>query len=265
MRILILSVFLIVITGFAVAQECVGQTPCQLNGRGYYVKVPDDWDGITPMPVMLHFHGWGRQGGLIVKHTRISGATRRRGVLLLAPNGQGKTWNFWSAGSPDTAFADAVIEDAAKRYPIDRSRIFISGYSYGSAMAWRYACETKIPIAALLAVSGVLDQSETCPSAPKEIRQVYGLKDTVMGFPFGPNGETTYPVKLWRARKGCTGMGYVSGSWSVTKKDTFTRTNWENCADGGSVRLDVHKRGHFIPVGWIGRQLDELLGLVTAP
>jgi len=94
----------------AAQQDCVDQTPCALDDRSYHVKVPDDWDGVTPMPVMLHFHGWGRQGTLIVKHGRISGATRKRGVLLLAPNGLGKSWDFWNPGSPDTDFAAAVID-----------------------------------------------------------------------------------------------------------------------------------------------------------
>lgn len=248
--------------GAATAEECVGPVACQLDGRSYHVKVPDDWDGVTPMPVMLHFHGWARQGDLIVKHGRISGATRKRGVLLLAPNGQGKTWDFWSPDSPDTEFADAVLEDAAKKYPIDVSKIFVSGYSFGSAMAWRYACETETDVAALLSVSGTINQNETCANTPTEVRHVHGTSDTVMDFPFGRNGDTTYPVQLWRNEKDC-GKGVVSGTWSVTPKDVFKRTNWEACADGGTVRLDVHSRGHFIPVGWFARQLDELLELDT--
>ncbi|VAV90955.1 POSSIBLE ESTERASE LIPOPROTEIN LPQC, partial [hydrothermal vent metagenome] len=136
---------------------CQADIPCQLGERSYYLKEPDGWDGKTPLPVLLHFHGWMRQGSLIVKHGRISGATRRRGVLLLAPNGRGKTWDFWDSETDDVAFAAAVIEDAAKRYPIDRSRIYVSGYSYGSAMAWRYVCENGNGVAALLAISGTLD------------------------------------------------------------------------------------------------------------
>ena len=112
---------------FGADETCIEQTPCVLGDRSYHVKPPDDWDGVTPLPVMLHFHGWARQGTLIVKHGRISGATRTRGVLLLAPNGVNKTWDFWNEGSPDTDFAAAVIEDAAKHYPIDRSQIFVSG------------------------------------------------------------------------------------------------------------------------------------------
>jgi polyhydroxybutyrate depolymerase len=160
----------------AFSDSCINQSPCELGDRSYHVREPQNWDGETALPVMLHFHGWGRQGTLIVKHSRISGATAPRNVLLLAPNGRGKTWHFWSANSPDTQFAEQVLEDAAKRYPIDPENIYVSGYSYGSAMAWRFACETPVKLRALLAVSGTLDQSETCETAPTEVRHVHGLK-----------------------------------------------------------------------------------------
>lgn len=246
-------------TSGASAQECIEQTPCPLGDRSYHVKPPDDWDGVTPLPVMLHFHGWARQGTLIVKHGRISGATRTRGVLLLAPNGEHKTWDFWRPDSKDSSFATAVIEDAAKTYPIDWDNIFVSGYSYGSAMAWRYACETPLNIRALLAVSGTLDQEETCDSAPREVRHVHGTSDTVMDFPFGRDGDTTYPVALWRSKLGC-GEITDRSTYATTERDRFERSVWQSCAEG-SVVLDVHPRGHFIPRGWFAKQLDDLLEL----
>jgi polyhydroxybutyrate depolymerase len=236
---------------------CVDQLPCQLDGRSYHVKLPDDWDGVTPMPVMLHFHGWARQGTLIVKHGRISGATRTRGVLLLAPNGINKTWDFWGPGSRDTDFAAAVIEDAARRYPIDRSQIFVSGYSYGSAMAWRYACENGAELRALLAVAGTLNQNEECDTAPAEVRHVHGLRDTVLDYPFGPDGDELYPTALWRRELGCAAPT-ATDSYSTTDKDHFSRTIWADCQDG-KVVFDQHPRGHFIPRGWFAKQLDELL------
>ena len=240
------------------ADTCKDQLPCQLGDRSYHVREPQDWDGKTKLPVMLHFHGWGRQGTLIVKHSRISGATAPRNVLLLAPNGRGKTWDFWSPDSADTDFAVDVINDAAKRYPIDRENIFISGYSYGSAMAWRFACETPLKVRALLAVSGTLDQSEICESAPTEVRHVHGLRDAVLSFPFGPNGDETYPVKLWRDGLDCTSQP-IDSQYQTNPKDIFERKSWGDCNDGSIVTLDVHKRGHFIPKGWFAKQLDELL------
>lgn len=238
---------------------CHGQELCALNGRSYHVKEPDDWDGVTPMPVLLHFHGWGRTGAVPVFHGRISGATRRRGVLLVAPTGVNRTWGFRSDRSGDVDFAAAVLEDAATRYPIDRSRVFVSGYSFGSAMAWRYVCENGNDVAALLAVSGTLDQSEDCPQSPQQVRHVHGLSDNVMEFPFGPGGDALYPVALWREQFAC-GLLYQASTWSVTREDAFRRHDWTNCADGKRVILDLHPRGHFIPRGWIGRQLDDLLG-----
>jgi polyhydroxybutyrate depolymerase len=224
------------------------------------VKEPDGWDGVTPLPVMLHFHGWARTGAVPVYHGRISGATRRRGVLLLAPTGVSKTWDFWSGGLQDVEFGQAVLEDAAKRYPIDPSRIYVSGYSFGSAMAWRYVCANGDDVAALIAVAGTLDQDESCDQGPAEVRHVHGLRDNVMDFPMGPGGDVLFPVALWRRQFGCDGHDTL-GNWSVTNNDLFTRHVWEDCTAGGNVTLDLHARGHFIPRGWMGRQLDELLGL----
>ena len=241
-------------------ERCTGQTPCMLGERSYHVREPDGWDGKTPLPVLLHFHGWMRQGTLVVKHGRIAGATRRRGILLLAPNGAGKTWDFWTHDTPDVAFATAVIEDAATRYPIDRSRIYVSGFSYGGAMAWRFVCERGNGIAALLSISGTLRQTENCPQAPREVRHVHGTADTVMGFPLGPQGQTTWPVKLWRGHMGCKGTGRDAGDWRITRYREFRRIVWDDCREGRVV-LDVHDGGHLIPRGWIARQLDELLDL----
>lgn len=251
--------FLIALT--TAASACEGDVACQLNDRSYHVRAPDNWDGVTPLPVMLHFHGWGRQGSLIVNHGRISASTRKRGVLLLAPNGRGKTWDFWRGRSEDVDFAAAVIEDAAKRYPIDRDQIFISGYSYGAGMAWRYVCENGNGVAALFAVSGTIDQRSDCPEAPKEVRHVHGLSDTVMDYPLGPGGDEFYPVALWRAAYGCDSQ---AGKTSYFIRDflTFNRYTW-GCADG-RVTFDQHTGGHFIPHGWFGRQLDEMLGLAPS-
>lgn len=254
--------YLIVLTVLSVlpAQACELEVPCALGGRSYHVKVPDGWDGQTSMPVLIHFHGWQRTGALPVQHQRISGATRRRGVLLVAPNGNRKTWDFWHSETDDVDFALDVIEDVAKRYPIDRKNIFLSGYSYGSIMAWRVACDRGTDVRALLGISGTLDQDEDCAAAPQEVRHVHGLKDNVLDFPFGPGGDETYPVKLWRDLLACSDAQDDLGEWSVVPFLTHRRVAWQDCAAGMGVTLDVHSGGHFIPHGWIGRQLDELLG-----
>ncbi|MDF1727278.1 MAG: polyhydroxybutyrate depolymerase, partial [Sulfitobacter sp.] len=175
----------------------------------------------------------------------------------VAPNGEGRTWDFWQAGPADVPFAQAVIADVAARFPVDRSRIYVSGYSYGAAMAWRFACEAGDGVAALLAISGSISQQTDCAQAPREVRQVYGYADSVMPFPAGPGGDETYPVALWRERMGCTDQ-QRPGDWQAVDWLTLDRRRWD-CARG-RVTLDLHPGGHFIPHGWIGWQLDQLMG-----
>lgn len=260
MKHLISLVFFLCCATAALAQDrCQGTVACALGDRSYHILPPDDWDGETALPVLLHFHGWARQGDVVVTHQRIAGATRRRGVLLVAPNGDRRTWNFWRAGTGDVGFASAVLRDVMDRYPVDTDRVYVSGYSYGSAMAWRYVCEAGAGVAALLAVAGTLPQTETCAQAPRVVRHVHGLADTVMDFPEGPGGDRTYPVALWRDRLGC-GSGKDQGPWQARDWLTFQRTHWADCSEG-TVTLDLHPGGHFIPHGWIARQLDQLMGL----
>ena len=82
--------------------------------------------------------------------------------------------------------------------------------------------------------------------------------DQVLAFPYGPGGDTTWPVKLWRDSYDC-GAGNGEGPWNARDFLTFERTTWT--CPGGDISLDIHPGGHFIPHGWIARQLDEMLGL----
>ncbi len=243
------------------AAACGGAAPCVLaggahDGRTYHVLAPEGWDGTAPLPVLMHFHGWGRQGDLIVRHARIAGATAPAGVLLVAPDGLGRSWRFRRAGSEDVAFGDAVLRDVAARWPVDPGRVMVSGYSWGALMAWRFACEAEAPLAALLSVAGALPAGTDCPRAPRSVRAVYGTDDKVLPFPWGPDGDETGPVALWRARLGC-GAQAAPRDWAAVSWLTHTRHGWD-CA-GGRVTLDVHPASHLIPRGWFAQVLGEAL------
>lgn len=235
--------------------SCGGEVSCVVGDRSYQAVVPDNWNGRDELAVLIHFHGWGRTGTNVIKNNKISGATRETDVLLLAPNGLGKSWSFWSAPSADVPFVEAMIDDAAQRFSIDKKRIYVSGFSYGAAMAWRLACERGGDYAAFLPIAGTLwnfAELQDC-AAPITIRHVHGLKDTVMDLPRGAGGSPLYAVSPWLARNGCSGAPDRSSKLGI-----FEQNVWTNCDSGHGVELEIHKFGHIIPKGWMKRQLERL-------
>ena len=258
MKITVLFIVTLLMSWAHEAAACTSEVACELGDRSYHLRVPDGWDGKALLPVMLHFHGWGRQGDLVVRHDRIATGAVAEHMLLVAPNGLNRTWAFRQSNSRDSSFAKAILDDIAERYPIDSNRIFVSGYSWGANMAWRFACDNGADVAALFAVSGTLSQNENCKVAPRDVRQVFGLDDQVLRFPMGPNEDRTYPVEMWRRLMNCAD-GEPQGTWNARPFLTFERTAWE--CQGGRVVLDVHPGGHFIPHDWIALQAADLLNL----
>ena len=235
-----------------------GDTVCEIGDRSYNILMPDDWDGVTPLPVMMHFHAFLRRGRTVIHHPRIGSETKPRGVMLVAPSAQHRAWRFWQDDPADIAFADAVLADVAKRYPVDQSQIYISGFSFGAAMAWRYACARGDRIAGLMTMSGTIKQSSTCANPPRQVRHVHGLNDLWMSLPRGPEHDTTNVVALWRKAFRC-GKGRLDGALTLAPGVEFAHFTWDNCAGDRSVTLDIHTGGHFIPTGWLGYQLDGLM------
>lgn len=235
------------------AEPCGGPVPCEIGERSYRALPPPDWDGQTPLPVLLHFHGWGRQGKGVIANPRIADAANAAGMLLIAPNGLGKSWDFWREESRDIPFAEAVLGDAAKRWPIDRARVLVSGFSYGAAMAWRLACARGSGFAfAYLPIAGTLrGQERIACYGPARVVAVHGLKDTVMDLPRGPGGDVSAGVALWRR------VNAVAEPPAESREDDYTCRDWQGLAP---VRLCTHAGGHWIPKDWLARILPELLG-----
>ncbi|SFS95304.1 polyhydroxybutyrate depolymerase [Sulfitobacter marinus] len=252
---------LLVLPAFASAtsaQPCGGDIPCKIGNREYNILLPDDWDGTSPLPVMMHFHAFLRRGKTVVNHPRIGVETKPRGVMLIAPSAQNRAWRFWQDDPADIDFADAVLADVAARYPVDPDHIYISGFSFGAAMAWRYACARGDRIAGLMTMSGTIKQASACPNPPDQVRHVHGLNDIWMSLPRGPGHDATNAVALWRKAFGCA-QGKITQHWLIRADTEATNIVWDRCSQGRKVTLDVHTGGHFIPEHWLGTQLDDLM------
>ena len=255
---LLSAMLMAMVVAAAPVAACTGAETCQLGDRSYFVREPDGWDGKSPLAVQLHFHGWGRQGQVSARSPRTGGAAAAAGVLFVAPDGLGRTWDFRRPGSRDTAFAQAVLANIAKRYPTAEQPLIVSGYSWGALMAARFACDGGARIDALLLISGAFPPGAECQGAPPaRVSHVHGTTDTVLDFPYGPDGEETQAVAMWKTWMGC-GAVARRYDWRAVEWLTHERHEWD-CARG-LVTMDVHSAGHLIPRGWVARILQEVLG-----
>lgn len=245
---------------------CGLEQACSVGERIYRAKPPSGWDGISALPVLIHFHGWKRVSSHPLKNHKVLEAIDASGALLVAPEGLGRTWDFWDRDNRDVSFVRAVLDDVAKRYPVDKSRIYATGFSYGSAMAWRLACDAGDLVAGILPAAGTLPGQARveCPTGPVNAMHVHGFKDNVMDLPIGPGGDPNVAVDLWRRTNICR-----SEPDRIEIINGHTCNVWSSCDSGREVVLCLHQRGHIVPPGWIKAALDRAvnkyrLGSVTA-
>lgn len=266
----------------------------QAQSRSYLVHMPPRTDPQQPLPVVISFHGGGANAENQKWYTRMDEAADRDGYIAVYPNGSGGiggrflTWNAGNccgmavlAGIDDIGFTLAVLDDLARRTPIDRTRVYATGLSNGSMMAYRLAAEAPERIAAVAGVAGTMTLPHFEPSLPVAVMHIHSIDDQSalyeggLGTVFQITGTRVFhaPVddmlEKWRGRNACPAQPQVSPPLSGNKggadeNHTATRFAWRSCKDGTEViLLKLKGPGHV----WPGGQRDylpQLLGTGTA-
>jgi polyhydroxybutyrate depolymerase len=113
------------------------------------------------------------------------------GFLVAFGQGERASWNAGSCCGTaqhthvdDVDYLVAAVADAARRWPVDRSRVYVVGFSAGDMMAMRAECERPDVFAAASGVAGGLVMR--CPASRAQIRiqHLHGMHD-VDAVPFG--------------------------------------------------------------------------------
>lgn len=143
--------------------------------RHYLVHVPKS-GAATPLPVVVMLHGGGGTSRGAATETGWSAKADEAGFLAVFPDamppdpsrpGQFRTNpQLWNDGSDrfyrgqkapdDVAFIDAMLDDLASRFPVDKRRIYATGFSNGASMSFRIGLELSHRFAAIAPVAGAL-------------------------------------------------------------------------------------------------------------
>ncbi len=222
----------------------------------YRAVEPPGWDRKTAVPLVLFLHGYGQDSADITGDSALSAAVTSLGALLVVPDGLHHAWAH--VGAPthardDIAFLRAVIVDAKRRWPIDASRVYASGFSIGASMVWDLACHAAQGFAAFLPVSGAfwLPYPEHCDSGPVTLRHVHGLLDKTVPMAgrtiFGQftQGDVGKGFDILRATDRCAPEPDRTVNETVQAWDGALACRiWSSCRSGHELELCTHPDGH---------------------
>lgn len=246
---------------------CDQEDYCQVADGRYLAVVPDSWDGSSPLPTTVFFHGYGSSARAVLRNQTLREAMASRGILLIAPDGRNKTWAH--QGSPsrardEIAFMDAVLADVKNRWPVDESHLYAMGFSQGGSMAWDLACQRGQDYTAFMPIAGAFWKPlpGDCPGGPANLRHVHGTSDTVVPMKgrairkVFQQGDVLEGLALWREVNGCTTQPDRREQQAMLQCDS-----WDSCDSAKALQLCLHDGGHAMPPGWVQRALDWAAGL----
>lgn len=124
--------------------------------RPYYLYVPEGLHEKQPVPLLLTFHGSGRDGkSLVEKWTKLADANRFIVAGLDATNSE--AWAM-PADGPDAV--KALLDSLRARYPVDETRLYVFGHSAGAVFGLKLGLMESEYFAAVAIHAGSFRQAD---------------------------------------------------------------------------------------------------------
>lgn len=263
--------------------------------REYIVHIPKSYDGKTTVPLVVIFHGGGGRAEGTMQSTGWIEKSEQAGFIAVYPEGSrehpDKPWRFrgngqtWNDGSErinlgavernvdDLFFIEAMLLDIFDRFPIDRKRVFATGFSNGASMTFRVARELSQYFAAVAPVAGGDWLKSPVPEFPLSLLYITGSVDPLNPLEGGEIriGWKTYGIKhpvvemlqKWVKMQDCSESEKI-----IVYSNGVKGVIYSNCTGGSEVSYYiVEGLGHIWPGGesplpeWlVGEPSDKLHG-----
>ena len=107
--------------------------------REYLIYIPNSYDTIKSVPLLLNFHGFGGSANEFMNDADMRSLAASYSFILVYPQGSSldgfSHWNACPIGgdnksdADDFGFVEAIINKVSSQYNIDVERIYSAGYS----------------------------------------------------------------------------------------------------------------------------------------
>lgn len=240
----------------------------RLGDRWYRIELPANPKGA---PLILALHGGGGNPDQFASASGFARAATRAGFAVALPAGTGRrddrllTWNggyccgsAQRRGVDDIAFLKRVIRDAADRFGVDGSGVYLTGMSNGSILSETFAAKNPGLVRAVAGVSGTMDTSRNRVEGKIPALIIHGTADTMVPYG-GGKGDTSLTrtdfasvASVVKAFLAPWGGVLAETSRTIDRRDDGTSVTVTDYQKGGRVVLrlmTVEAGAHHWPGG----------------
>ncbi len=241
---------------------CGVSAPCEIDSGSYYVALPDISAETDQIGAIIYLHGWKGQANNVVQNSALRNLANELGVALIVPQGVGGSWSY--PGSPsqerdEFRFFGDMLDDLSARFPIDREKILLSGFSMGGSMVWNLACYKGENYAGFAPIAGAFWDPipETCPSPLTNFYHTHGVEDKtvpMVGRAIGEKwrqSDVFDSLDVWKRQSGLYGTEATPISAGELQCDVWS-------GEGKKLELCLHDGGHSMKANWIRRAWLDL-------
>ncbi|ABG59303.1 CHU large protein; esterase-related protein, CBM9 module, carbohydrate esterase family 1 protein [Cytophaga hutchinsonii ATCC 33406] len=193
-------------------------------------------------PLLISMHGLNQDPNYQKSQTKWELVADTAKFIVVYPAGINNSWDL--SGNTDTDFILKIIDAMYTSYGIDRSRVYLSGFSMGGMMTYVAATKIADKIAAFAPVSGYpLSSSNFNSSRVVPFIHIHGDADNVVIY---DNKLLTY-LQGWRTKNGCSSTAVVTKPYpSNISNSVATKSSWTNCGCGTEfVLMTLAGKGHW--------------------
>jgi len=253
--------------------------------RYYLVHIPNHYDFGEKAPLVLVLHGAFSTPKQIEEQSGFSELADQEGFLVAYPSGAYGVFGYfkhWNAGHccgkaagdglDDVGFLVDVIEDIADQFNVDRTRIYMVGFSNGGMLTYRFAAEhthvlaAAAPLAAAIGGKASFDSPLWIipdPVAPLPMIVFHARDDLTVPYRGGisprKGGEREYlsvdeAVDFWVRNNGCRAEPTIDR----LHDGIVTRKTWPDTHGYDDVILyTIDNWGHQWPGRYFSKDLEK--------
>jgi polyhydroxybutyrate depolymerase len=252
------------------ASPATGELTIQSGGqeRQYLLTLPEDYDGMTPLPVVFSLHSLTVPHSVVPAAAGIPAMFEQYDFISVAPSGITVPAPFWIAvpiePNRDVDFLVNLLDQVEADLCVDTGRIFSTGLSNGGQMSSVLACLLSDRITAVAPASGVeFSDLDICAGQPVPVMAFHGDADPIVPYEGGGlDGATIANQNEWAGDipEGVpqhAGVDAAMANWAEHNgcdpepveervSDEVIRRTWQGC-EAETVLYVTEGGGHGLP------------------